>query len=224
VEGAGASGPVVSVLALRTVLCLHAGCDHGSCADLAHKIHAQLDEPKYRDGISLMPMPESLAEWRAEHRTARKRADRAARLGYEFADISYADFNDDIHAINTSKHVRQGRPMSTGYFQRHNHGRLPEYPCDLHAIRTYGVLKDGTLVAYMTLYRVGDLSLVSMILGHGDHLANDIMYLLFAGMISRHAGEGGWLFYNRHDSGTDGLVYFKERLGFRAADIEWSLA
>jgi hypothetical protein len=75
----------------------------------------------------------------------------------------------------------------------------------------------------MTLYRCGGLSLISMILGHGDHLRDDIMYLLAAGMIAAHAADGGVLFYNRHDSGTDGLRYYKERLGFAERDVEFML-
>jgi hypothetical protein len=47
------------------------------------------------------------------------------------------------------------------------------------------------------------------------------MYLLVSGMISDQSDRGGVLFYNRHDSGTSGLVYFKERLGFAAGDVEW---
>lgn len=199
------------------------GCSEPGCLELAWKMKNQLDVPNYSIGVSIMATPESLDEWRAEHRTARKRADRSARLGYRFEEIDRSQFNDDLHAINTSKGRRQGRPMSAGYLTKHVHGKLPEYPCDRHNIRTYGVLHGKTLVAYMTLYRVADLGLVSMILGHGDHLANDVMYLLFAGMVEDQSGNGGTLMYNRHDSGTPGLVYYKERCGFRAGDITWSL-
>jgi hypothetical protein len=208
----------------RTVLRLEADCGEPECAHLAARIHAQLDTPRYRDGASLMAMPHSVAVWRFDHRTARKRADRAVKLGYRFDEVDMSQYNDDRFAINMSLPERQGRPMSDGYTTRRPQGPLPAYPCDRHAIRTYGVLENDTLVAYMTLYRVGDLSMVSMILGHGDHLRNDVMYLLFAGIIDRHAGQGGHLFYNRHDSGTDGLVYFKERLGFARGDLEWVLA
>jgi hypothetical protein len=76
------------------------------------------------------------------------------------------------------------------------------------------------LVAYLWLYRAGDLALVSSILGHGNHLANDVMYLLDAGRDRREAEHGGFLVYNRHDSGTDGLRYFKERIGFE--ETKWS--
>lgn len=199
------------------------GCSEAGCLELAWKFKNQLDVPNYSLGVSVMPTPASLDEWRAEHRTARKRADRSARLGYQFQEIDRSHFNDDLHAINTSKRERQGRPMSAGYLTKHVHGKLPEYPCDRHNIRTYGVLHEATLVAYMTLYRVADLGLVSMILGHGDHLRNDVMYLLFAGMVEDQAGNGGVLYYNRHDSGTEGLRYYKERVGFAAGDVEWSL-
>ncbi len=208
-----------------TVLCLEAGCDHASCAELAHRIHKQLDTPNYTRGMSIMDAPESVEAWRAQHRTARKRSARADRLGYTFAEIDRSKFNDDLHAINTSKQERQGRPMTAGYLERHNHGALPDYPCDRHRIRTFGVLRDGHLYAYSTLYRVGDLLLVSMILGHGDHLDDGIMFLLMEGMVEAESDGGGWFFYNRHDSGrADGLVWFKERLGFRATDIELALA
>lgn len=199
------------------------GCAEAGCLDLAWRMKNQLDVPNYSLGVSIMVLPDSLEEWRGEHRTARKRADRSLRLGYEFQEIDRSLFNDDLHAINTSKRERQGRPMSAGYLTKHVHGKLPEYPCERHNIRTYGVLSGPTLVAYMTLYRVADLGLVSMILGHGDHLANDVMYLLFAGMVEDQAGNGGTLFYNRHDSGTEGLRYYKERVGFRAGDIQWVL-
>jgi hypothetical protein len=62
-----------------------------------------------------------------------------------------------------------------------------------------------------------------MILGHGDFLRDDIMYLLVQGVIDDQAGTGGILYYNLHSSGQDGLRYFKERLGFSPANVEWVL-
>lgn len=196
----------------------------GACADLAGGLYDKLNTRNYTRGVSILHLPPTYEEWRAEHRTARKRADRCARLGYRFDTIDRSEHNDAIHEINTSKQERQGRPMSAGYMRRHNHGALPEYPCARHRIHTYGVLDEGdTLRAYLSLYRVGDLALVSMILGHGAHLRNDVMYLLAAGMIEEQIPLGGFGYYNRHDSGTAGLVYYKERLGFRQEDVEWVL-
>jgi hypothetical protein len=144
-------------------------------------------------------------------------------MGYRFDEIDRSLFNDDIHDINTSLPERQGRPMSAGYLKRHNHGQLPVYPCDRHRVNTYGVIDGVTLRAYLSLYRCGELVLISMILGHGDYLKSDIMYLLAHGTIEAQAGQGGVFYYNRHDSGTVGLRYYKEKLGFSEADVQWLL-
>jgi hypothetical protein len=213
-----------TLTASRTVtINLEAACHDHACAQLAARFRNQLGVPNYSQGASVLEMPESLQAWRDEHRTARKRADRAARLGYQFDEINRASHNDDIHRINTSLPERQGRPMTDGYTTRRNHGNLPAYPCDRHRIHTYGILQGERLRAYLTLYRCGELGLVSMILGHGDHLRNDIMYLLMAGVIADQVHHGGVLYYNRHDSGTPGLAFYKERIGFHATDIEWLL-
>lgn len=214
----------MSATAVATIpLNLEADCGYGQCSELAWRFQRQLRTAQYSRGVSLMAVPRSLEEWRQDHRTARKRADRAQRLGYRFDAVDNSKFSDDIYAINTSLPVRQGRPMADGYTRRIERGPLPVYLCERHRTHTYGVLQGERLRAYLTLHRCGDLALVSMILGHGDHLRDDIMYLLFAGVVERHAGTGGFFYYNRHDSGTDGLVYFKERLGFRARDVEWVL-
>lgn len=209
---------------IRVRIDLLDGCSEAGCLELAWRMKNQLDVPNYSRGMSVMAMPDTLEQWRAEHRTARKRADRAVRLGHRFDEIDRSKHNDEIFEINTSLERRQGRPMTDGYTKPHRHGRLPDYPCARHAVRTYGVLQGDTLRAYLTLYRVVDLSLVSMILGHGMYLDDGIMFLLFQGVVAEHAGDGGSLVYNRHDSGkADGLVWFKERLGFTATDIEWTL-
>ncbi len=82
----------------------------------------------------------------------------------------------------------------------------------------------GYLVGYLTMIRCGELALVSQILGHAEHLEHEIMYQLFAGALSREvrADPFGVCVYNRHDSGTDGLRFFKERLGFEEAAVEWA--
>lgn len=202
---------------------LEAACLDQGCADLAFRFKKQLGTPNYSQGASVLPMPISFQAWRDEHRTARKRADRAARLGYQFEAIDRSQFNDDLHEINTSLPERQGRPMTDGYTTRRDHGALPDYACARHRVHTYGIMQGERLRAYLTLYRCGELGLVSMILGHGDHLRNDIMYLLHAGLVADQVHHQGALFYNAHSSGTDGLRYYKERVGYRATDIEWLL-
>jgi hypothetical protein len=198
-------------------------CAGGECLKFAVTLHRAIQDRRYQIGASVMANPESLVAWRAEHRTARKRADRCERLGYRFAEVDYSQFAQDIYEINTSLSHRQGRPMSDGYRRYVERGKLADFPCLAHRTLTYGVFDAERLVAYLTLHRSGELALVSMILGHGAHLRDDIMFLLFEGVIGDQAGCGGVLYYNRHDSGSDGLVYFKERLGFHAGSVEWIL-
>lgn len=150
---------------------------------------------------------------------------RAERLGYTFGEVDYSQHADDIFVINTSLTERQGRPMTDGYTTRRAHGKLSadQTRCPQHRTHTYGVTARGKLVAYSTVHRAGALAMVSMILGHGDHLDNGIMYLLFAGIVEDQAGRSGYFFYNRFDSGTEGLRFYKTRVGFEPADIEWVL-
>lgn len=206
---------------------LEGGCTaDGECAWLADKTHGQMDGGNYSRGVSVMQLPESFDAYLGSVRTARKRASHAQRLGYVFDVIDRSQHEDEIYAINTSLPERQGRPMSAGYRQRLTFSPLPQYPCTRHEIDTYGVFaEEGTLVAYLVAHRVGELVLVSQILGHGEHLAGDIMYLLFTQMVRDQIdGSGpGVVFYNRHDSGTDGLRYFKERVGLLPTDVEWVL-
>lgn len=202
-----------------TTISLETGCDHEICARFAFPLHRQLS--RGYDLCSLMPLV-PVSVWLEQHRTARKRASRAARRGYAFRLIERHDRADEIHAINVSAPERQGRPMSAGYLERPSDEPLPVYPCRRHGVHTYGVEDaDGVLVAYLWIYRAGELALVSQILGHAEHLENEIMYLLFAGMIEREAVEPGFLVYNRHDSGTDGLRFFKERVGLTETLVEW---
>lgn len=206
---------------------LEGSCTGGAeCAPLAKRTHGQLAGGRYSYPCSVLELPESPDGYLAEHTTARKRAARARRLGYRFDRIDRALYVDDVYAINTSAPERQGRPMSDAYLQRPDFSPLPDYACARHAINTYGVLDDrGRLRAYTWIYRVGELVMVSSILGHADHLAGDIMYLLATETIAAELEHGhGVAFYNMHDSGTEGLRYFKERLGFTPAHVDWSLA
>lgn len=203
----------------KTRISLEVGC-HPSCADISGPLYLQLNSGRYGE-CSVMDIPESVEGWRDAHRTARKRANRAERLGYRFSVIQRENHGEDIYRINTSLDERQGKPMTDSYRRTQEFSPLPVYHCSRHRISTYGVLHGDTLVAYLWLYRAGDLALVSSILGHGDHLANDVMYLLAQGVVGAEGFSGGYLVYNRWDSGTDGLRYYKERVGFSEQHVEW---
>lgn len=196
-------------------------CQERGCVDFSERMFAQLAGGGYVQPCSVLPLPPRIQEWRHGHRTARKRADRCA-LSYRFREIEREHYSDDVFEINTSVSARQGRPMSASYQERPTLTPLPR-SCDQHAVYAYGVL-DEKLRAYSWVYRVGELVMFSTILGHADYLEDHVMYLLVAGALEHQIARGpGFAFYNRHDSGTDGLRFFKERLGFRPYRIEWNL-
>lgn len=206
----------------RVGIRLEVGCDYDICSQFAFPLYKQLASGRYGE-CSVLPIPLSIDEWRADHRTARKRADRAKRLGYTARAIRPWEHADEILEINTSMPERQGKPMAASYQQRPSESPSPEYPCWRHGVHPSGVFDaDDTLRAYLWMYRTGELALVSSILGHADDLASDVMYLLFEHALTTEIAHGhGIMVYNRHDSGTDGLRYFKERLGFREEAVEW---
>jgi hypothetical protein len=172
-----------------------------------------------------MPLPRSREAWEAEHRTARKRAWKAAAEGYWTDTFEREKWAGDIYAINTSRTHRQGRRMDAAY-QSPDTSPLPDYPCDLHAIRYYGVFRGlggmATLVAYMQVYRAGDLMLVSQVLGHGDHEDNGIMHLLHRDvLVAEGSVAPGVAVYNRFDSGGPGLRQMKQWVGYEETAVEW---
>ncbi len=195
----------------------------GCCPDTDAGLFAQMSGGAYQE-CSVLPIPASLDGWRTEHKTARKRADRAYARGYVADALPRERYADDIHAINTSASYRQGRPMSNGYRHRQEFSPLPLFACARHATRVTGVwAPGGHVVAYLVMLRQGDLALVSQILGHADHLEHEVMWLLFEHALGREiaADRDGVVIYNRHDSGTDGLRWWKERVGFREDAVEW---
>jgi hypothetical protein len=216
----------VTATETRVTVNLEAVCDYAGCADLAWPLHHQLSGGAYTWPVSVLPLPDTIGEWEAQHRTARKRANRCEQDGYTFQEINREEHEDAVHDINTSAGVRQGRPMSDSYQHRPAFTPLPDYPCDRHAIRSYGVTgPDGQLYAYIWVYRVGGLVMFSTILGHAAHLERHVMYLLVRGALTAQINAGpGFAFYNRHDSGTDGLRFFKERCGFQPARVRWEAA
>lgn len=202
---------------------LEVACDHKSCADFAFPLYQQLDGGDYSWPMSVVDMNGEWKEYYERHGTARKRFERAHKLGYYVREFDRIDEVDHIHSINTSLPERQGRPMSASYLAPPVYSELDQ-PCPRHRVNCYGVFEKETeiLRAYSFIYRSGQLALVSQILGHGDHLEKGIMFLLVVGLANFEWLQGGYLTYNRHDSGTSGLQWHKERLGFRPTKVEWT--
>ncbi len=208
-----------------------------ACTELADQLHAKFMTPgpraswhgAYQDGASILVLPATFDDyWNgpAGYGTRRK-VRKAQKEGYTFGPVDRDRYLDDIFEINTSMSERQGRPMKEPYLQRPGpYGPLPAYGCPRHQIRTYGVFRDDRLIAYTWLYQVGEMCLFSTILGHGDHLASGVMYLLVSETLRDMIAVAGtrYAMYNMHASGTEGLRFFKEQMGFRSFWVSWQLS
>jgi hypothetical protein len=196
-----------------------------ACVPLVLREHGILNVPKYQNRQAVMELPTSIAAWEAEHRTARKRCYRAERALLEVATIEPRDHFHEYVEINRSAPERQGRPMSDAYVNLKASTSLVGPPrCPRHHTRCYGVFSGDRLVAYSTFYRVGELVHLSQFLGHADFLERGTMYLLIREVMRDQILNGeGVLYYNLWDSGTEGLRFFKQRVGFRPEDVEWTL-
>ncbi len=141
---------------------------------------------------------------------------KASKLGYEFAAFDFNDHLDGIYAINVSMPERQGREMSAGYRTRPEPETTDILPCKRHRYDWLGVFQNGTLYAYIQAMQTGELMTLSKILGHGDRLDDGIMNLLVYEAVKRNHSFCGtrYVMYHLQDSGTEGLRFFKRKMGF----------
>lgn len=222
----------VSVVELGELVVVELGCelDLPSCRALAER---DFRGTFYSD----TELPLSIANlepWRVS-RVTRENVNYSERAGYRHEIIDRADWEDDLYALRSSRRVRQGRPMPAAYLEPEAYASDPlphEQPCPRHMDVVHGVVTSGEisndelLVAYAHVVQCGDVARFNTILGHWDYLADRVVWLLVRRAIEWHIAIAGARFalYYAHDSGGDGLRYFKERLGFRPAHVDWRFA
>jgi hypothetical protein len=144
---------------------------------------------------------------------------KAAARGYRLQAIERNRHIDEIHAINTSLAVRQGRPMDRAYLERVDH-----YPTRGH-YRYYGVFDaQGRLCAYCNLGYFGNFALLDQLLGFHNH--DGVMYLLLkeivCGLIAERRVD--YVMYDMLLGARPGLREFKRRAGFTPYRVHYALA
>ena len=152
--------------------------------------------------------------------SAAYRARKARGRDYVFRDIDKNDFIDDIHEINTSMEMRQGRKMDEPYLRKET--------CFVpHRNYRYCGVADasGKLVAYCDLGIYGNFAVVSRLLGHRDALNNGVMFLLMVEIVSRLLDEKQvqYLMYDTWFGAQPGLKSFKTKLGFAPYRAKYAL-
>jgi hypothetical protein len=183
--------------------------------------------PRYRIvgnktfGAALLPLDdfEDVEAYLADLRYARRRVRRAARLGYAVHPFEPEERRSELLAIHTSLPQRQGRPIDDAYLDpaaQYETGPFMEY---------LGVFQDDALVAYSHLWYAGEIVGMNRVMGHGDHLANGVMFLLMAGIVEHVKGtrpDIHYVFYDMFFGAAEGLREFKTHLGFRPHHVRWT--
>jgi hypothetical protein len=145
-------------------------------------------------------------------------AKRARSRGYIVREIDRNDYVDDIHEINTSLDVRQGRKMDQKYLQKQERFQDQEH------FHYWGVLNpQGKLVAYASLGIYGNFASFSQMMGIRNN--DGIMHLLLSEAVCRliDAGQVRYIMYDTFFGAQPGLRHFKTILGFRPYRASYSL-
>lgn len=143
---------------------------------------------------------------------------KAQARGYSLRQIVRNDFIDEIHAINVSCAVRQGRPMDPAYLEK-----VTQY-LDKPHVRYFGVFcKEGRLVAYCNVGLFGNFAGTEQVLGYKNN--DGVMYLLFTELVGQliEAGQFAYFMYDTVFGAQDGLRDFKRRVGFRPYRARYSI-
>lgn len=146
---------------------------------------------------------------------------KALKREYTFIEISRNDYINDIHEINTSSEIRQGRVMSSGYLKK-----IDSYEDDSN-YKYYGVIdKNKKLLAYCNIGFYGEFALVSTLLGHKKYLNDGIMYLMlieFNKVLFEEYRDRGYnyIMYDTFFGASNGLKKFKSKLGYKAYKVKW---
>ncbi|MBN3789409.1 DUF6270 domain-containing protein [Burkholderia sp. Ac-20353] len=171
---------------------------------------------------AFLTIPESVEAYlRSIGDKSRNMIQKATKLGYEFLDAGPAGFEQDIYEIRTSDPMRQGRPIPQYYYSN-----PPVYVmspstvgCEYHTERFFGIVRDGRLVSYITLFMFGELAQINHILCHKEHVKNGVMNLNVFRVVKELIEKFPWVkainYLYVSDDGL-GINLFKRSVGFKS--------
>ena len=160
--------------------------------------------------LSRFPNREAYMEHIKGKSQAGPHARRARRRGYVVREIDRNDYVDDIHEINTSLDVRQGRKMDAKYLEKQERFAHQKH------FHYWGVLNpQGKLVAYATLGIYGNFAAFSQMMGIRNN--DGIMHLLLSEAVCQliDGAKVRYVMYDTFFGAQPGLRHFKTILGFR---------
>jgi hypothetical protein len=149
-------------------------------------------------------------------RKPRQTLGRFERFGYVTGPLDYNAHLEDMYAINTSKPVRSGGPMTEGYLARPTPIGAATESCPRHRSLYLGAFREGRLLAYARLVLLNELAALDRIIGHADALPHGVMNGLVRELadVSVRTGFVRAINYLTLRSSTMALDRFKSSVGF----------
>lgn len=190
-----------------------------------------IEEPSPKVLISaVLPPKRDVEAYFVNEFKDRRKIRKAQSLGYYAQPIAPKDFSQDIWEIIHSSEERQGRKIANLYANRPKEWSFPEYISYQHPAYQdicVGVFdKNDKLVAYLLGKRAGDHVQYDEIMGHYDHIANNVVHLLHLYFLEECSKQevfptclnyGPWYSGENPYSPLGGLNAWKRRVGFHPA-------
>jgi hypothetical protein len=143
---------------------------------------------------------------------------RCEKMGYTFESFDPNDEIEQIYNINSSSQERQGKSMAASYLEK-----VLTWPNE-SGNTWYGIFDpEGILVAYLWTIELNEMTLLNRILGHQEHLKNNIMYLLLTKYITNAIVDrkAKYVMYDTFGKFQNGLVMYKKRIGFKPYTVNF---
>jgi hypothetical protein len=174
----------------------------------------------------------------------RQEIERARRRGFHSRPFDRNLYRFELFEVDTSLRFRSGGPVPAAFLRRPPERvsssvirTEPSPPsCQLHWYYDLGVFApahgeattEDRLVGYLFLKRVGSVVRLTALMGHGEHLADGVVKLLFADGMRWLLGRGEarvrgvrYLHYGAIEHGGPGLVAWKQRFQFKPLLFSW---
>jgi len=136
---------------------------------------------------------------------------------------------ENMIEINTSKPIRQGRPMDSFYSSEDKYRKFykkfkEQSPdaCPFHYDVLFGCFSGDKVVGYIRLRRMGNFVQYAQLLGHGDYLKDGIMYLLHFHVMKWifENTDAKYLWYSWWNRGKGGVIMWKRKVGFEPYELD----
>ena len=143
---------------------------------------------------------------------------KARRKGYQVIEIERNTYIDQIHEINNSVELRQGRPMDESYRTKVLHFKNEKNYTYLGVVNP-----DGKLMSYIEFGLYGNFVAIDRLMGLRNN--DGIMHLMVTDVVARLIAQrhARYLMYDTCFGASPGLLKFKTMLGFAPYRAKFSI-